>query len=52
MPNPYSVKGMKKVMDDARGIEQMLQKRHEDQQKMIIIFDRDTEIGAAVSGSD
>ncbi len=35
MPNPYSVKGMKKVMDDARGVEKMLQKRHEDQQKMI-----------------
>ena len=35
MPNPYSVKGMKKVMDDARGIEDMLQKRHEEQQKMI-----------------
>ena len=35
MPNPYSVKGMKKVMDDARGIEDMLQKRHEDQQEMM-----------------
>ncbi len=35
MPNPYSVKGMKKVMDDARGIEDMLQKRHEEQQKMM-----------------
>jgi len=34
-PNPYSVKGMKKVMDDARGIEEMLQRRHEDQQKAI-----------------
>jgi len=35
MPNPYSVKGMKKVMDDARGIEDLLQKRHEKQQKML-----------------
>lgn len=34
-PNPYSVKGMKKVMDDARGVEGMLQQRHEDQQKML-----------------
>jgi len=34
-PNPYSVKGMKKVMDDAKGIESMLQQRHEDQQKML-----------------
>ena len=33
-PNPYSVNGMKKVMDDARGVEQLLQQRHEDQQKM------------------
>jgi hypothetical protein len=32
-PNPYSVKGMKKVMDDARGVEGMLRKRHEEQQK-------------------
>ncbi len=32
-PNPYSVKGMKKVMDDAKGVEDMLQQRHEDQQK-------------------
>ncbi len=35
MPNPYSVKGMKKVMDDARGIEDMLQQRHEKQQEMM-----------------
>ncbi len=34
-PNPYSLKGMKKVMSDAKGIEDMLQKRHEGQQKMM-----------------
>lgn len=34
-PNPYSVKGMKKVMDDARGVEELLQKRHEGQQQML-----------------
>ena len=34
-PNPYSVKGMKKVMDDARGVEDMLRQRHEEQQKMM-----------------
>ncbi len=34
-PNPYSVKGMKKVMGDAKGVEELLQKRHEDQQKMM-----------------
>jgi Domain of unknown function (DUF4124) len=34
-PSPYSVKGMKKVMDDARGVEELLQKRQEDQQKML-----------------
>lgn len=34
-PNPYSVKGMKKVMDDARGVEELLQQRHEGQQEMI-----------------
>lgn len=34
-PNPYSVKGMKKVMDDAKGVEGLLQQRHEDQQKML-----------------
>ena len=32
--NPYSMKGMKKVMDDARGVEGLLQKRHEEQQKV------------------
>ena len=34
-PNSYSVKGMKKVMDDAKGVEGLLQQRHEDQQKML-----------------
>jgi hypothetical protein len=34
-PNPYSVKGMKKVMNDAKGVEELLQKRHEGQQKMM-----------------
>jgi hypothetical protein len=34
-PNPYSVNKMKKVMDDAKGVEEMLQKRHEEQQKML-----------------
>jgi len=34
-PNPYSIKGMKKLMDDARGIEQLLQQHHEDQQKVL-----------------
>ena len=34
-PSPYSVKGMKKVMDDAQAIEGMLQQRHDDQQKML-----------------
>ena len=34
-PNPYSVKGMKKVMDDARGVEELLQQRHEGRQEMI-----------------
>ena len=34
-PNPYSVKGMKKVMNDAKGVEALLQKRHEEQQKMM-----------------
>jgi len=33
--NPYSIKGMKKVMDNARGVEEMLHKRHEEQQKMM-----------------
>jgi hypothetical protein len=34
-PNPYSMKGMKKAMDEAKGVEEMLQKRHEEQQKMM-----------------
>jgi len=34
-PKPYSIQGMKEVMDDARGVEEMLQKRHEEQQKML-----------------
>ena len=33
--SPYSVNGMKKVVDDAKGVEQVLQKRHEEQQKVI-----------------
>lgn len=35
MPKPYSVKSMKKVMDDAKGVEDMLQQRFEEQQKML-----------------
>ncbi|HHO59734.1 MAG TPA: DUF4124 domain-containing protein [Thiotrichales bacterium] len=35
MPNPYSIKGMKKVMDDARGVEDLLQKRADEQEKML-----------------
>jgi hypothetical protein len=34
-PSPYSVKGMKKVMNDAKGVESLLDKRHEEQQKMM-----------------
>ena len=34
-PSPYSVKGMKKVMDDAKGVEQLLQQRHQGQQNML-----------------
>ena len=34
-PNPYTIKGMKKVMDDARGVEELLRNRHEQQQKML-----------------
>jgi hypothetical protein len=33
-PNPYSVRGMKKVMDDARGVEDLLKKREEEQRRM------------------
>lgn len=32
---PHNIQGMKKVMDDARGIENLLQKRHEDQREEI-----------------
>ena len=35
VPKPYSVKGMKKVMNDARGVEDLLKNRHESQQKML-----------------
>ena len=35
VPSPYSVKGMKKVMDDARGVEDMLKKSHQDREKML-----------------
>ncbi len=34
-PGPYSVKGMKKVMDDAKGIEQMLQQSHEQRTEIL-----------------
>jgi len=34
-PGPYSVKGMKKVMDDAKGIEQMLQQSHEQRTEVL-----------------
>lgn len=34
MPRPYSIKGMKKVMDDAKGVEDLLKNRHESQKKM------------------
>ena len=32
---PYSINGMKKVVDDAKGIEEMLQQREEQQQKTL-----------------
>ena len=35
VPNPYSVNGMEKVLEDARAVESMLQQRHEQQQKML-----------------
>ncbi|PCI08766.1 MAG: hypothetical protein COB77_01515 [Gammaproteobacteria bacterium] len=35
VPSPYSLKGGKKILQDAKGIEAMLQKRHEEQQKML-----------------
>ena len=34
-PSPYSIKSANKVLQDAKGIEAMLQKRHEEQQKML-----------------
>ena len=34
-PNPYTVDGMKKVMDDAKGVEEMLQQRFDGQQKRL-----------------
>ena len=34
-PSPYSVKGMKKVVQDAKGVEDMLLKRDEEQQKIL-----------------
>lgn len=34
-PSSYSVKGMKKVMDDARGVEELLRKSNEDRLKML-----------------
>ena len=34
-PGPYSVRGMKKVMDDARGVEQMLQQSHDQRTKAL-----------------
>ena len=33
--NPYSVNGMKKVVDDAKDVEEVLQRRHAEQQKMM-----------------
>lgn len=33
--NPYSVKGAKKVIDDAMAVEDMINQRHEQQQKML-----------------
>ncbi len=32
LPNPYSVKGVKKVMDDVRGVEELLKQRQDQQQ--------------------
>jgi len=34
-PNVYSPKGMKKVMDDVKNVEKLMQQRSEDQQKML-----------------
>jgi len=35
MPNPYSVKGVKKVMEDVRGVEDMLKQRQDQQQEAL-----------------
>ncbi len=35
MPNPYSKKGMKKAMDAAKGVEDLLKNRHESQQEIL-----------------
>ncbi len=34
-PSPYSVKGMKKVLDDAKGVEELLKKSQQDRERMI-----------------
>ncbi|MBL4711404.1 MAG: DUF4124 domain-containing protein [Gammaproteobacteria bacterium] len=34
-PNPYSIKGTKKVLQDAKNVEAMLQKRHDNQMKLL-----------------
>jgi hypothetical protein len=34
-PAPYSIKGMKKVMNEAKGVGEMLQKRHQEQQNIM-----------------
>ena len=33
--NPYSKEGVKEIIDDAKGVQEMLDKRFEDQQKMM-----------------
>lgn len=35
LDSPYSIKGMKKTMKDARNVENMLQQRHEQQQNVL-----------------
>lgn len=35
MPSPYSPKSMKKALEDAKGVEELLKKRHEEQQEML-----------------
>ena len=34
-PNPHTVRGMKNAMDDAKGVEDLLQQRHDEQRKEI-----------------